>query len=124
MSLPAKQLFDPAPEDLAARLADDESEVLEQAADLVLKIALDLDQLSPAVQNRPDLMTRYALDLDLLGTQAHCMIRARPRASLRARVSKIVFTQPGPKGDIREMKFAAFRCAEYQGFRSPLVLLR
>jgi hypothetical protein len=47
-------------------LSDDETEVLQQTADLVLDIALDLDQLGAAVQNRPDLMTRHALDLDLL----------------------------------------------------------
>ncbi len=62
----AQQLLDPAGEDSAARLADDQAEVLEQAADLVLEIALDLDQLSPAVQDRPELMTRHTLDLDLL----------------------------------------------------------
>ncbi len=53
-------------EDVAARLADDEAEVLEQATDLVLEIALDLDQQGPAVQDSSDLMARDALDLDLL----------------------------------------------------------
>ena len=33
---------------LATRFAGDKAEVLEQATDLVLKIALDLDQLGPA----------------------------------------------------------------------------
>ncbi len=65
-TLPANQLFGPATEDIAARLADDETVVLEQATDLVLEITLDLDQLSPAVQDRPDLMTREPLDLDFL----------------------------------------------------------
>ncbi len=62
----AKQLLDPAAEDSAARLADDQTEVFEQATDPVLEIALDLDQLGAAAQDRPDLMTRHALDLDLL----------------------------------------------------------
>ncbi len=65
-TMPAEQLLDPAAEDSAARLADDQTEVLEQATDLVLEITLDLDQLGPAAQDRPDLVTREALDLDFL----------------------------------------------------------
>ena len=42
----ANGLFGPAVEDLATRFANDKTKVLEQAADLVFKIALDLDQLS------------------------------------------------------------------------------
>ncbi len=60
------QLFGPVAEDVAAHFADDQTEVLQQATDLVLEIAFDLDQLGAAVQERPDLMTRYALDPDLL----------------------------------------------------------
>jgi hypothetical protein len=45
----SNQLFCPTMEDPAARFANDQAEVLEQATDLVLEIALDLDQLSPAV---------------------------------------------------------------------------
>ena len=64
-TMPAKQVFDPAREYAALRLADDETEVLQQAPDLVLEIALDLHQLGPAVQHRPNLMTRHALDPNL-----------------------------------------------------------
>ena len=60
-TLPATQLFGPAPEDIAARLADDETVVLGQATDLVLEITLGLDQLGPAVQDGADLMTRLRL---------------------------------------------------------------
>ncbi len=35
--MPAKQLLDPAAENSAARLADDQTEVLQQATDLVLE---------------------------------------------------------------------------------------
>jgi hypothetical protein len=38
--VPTKQLLNPAGEDSAARLANDQTEVLQQAADLVLEIAL------------------------------------------------------------------------------------
>jgi len=61
-TIPAKQLFDPATEDVISRFADDQNQVLEQTTDLVLKITLDLDQLVPAVQHRPDLVTRHALE--------------------------------------------------------------
>jgi hypothetical protein len=60
------QLFGPAAKDITTRFANDKTVVLQQATDLVLKIALDLDQLGPAIQYSPDLMTRQALDLDFL----------------------------------------------------------
>ena len=59
--------------------ADDETKILEEAADLVLKIALDLDQQCPACQKRPN---RVAIES--FGTnQPVCMMRAMPAASLR-----------------------------------------
>ena len=54
----AKQFFDPAGEDVALRLADNQAEVLEQTADLVSQIALDSHQQGPTVQYRADLLTR------------------------------------------------------------------
>ena len=60
------QIFDPAAEDIALGRADDQADILEQTADLVVDIALGLDQLGPAVEQRPHLMTGQALDLDLL----------------------------------------------------------
>ncbi len=62
----SNELFHSAAEDVALRLADAQAQVLQEATDLVLEIALDFDQLGPAVQDRPDLMTREPLDLDLL----------------------------------------------------------
>ena len=60
------ELFHPVAEDVATRFADAQAQVLQQATDLVLEIALDLDQLGPTVQDRPDLMTREPLDLNFL----------------------------------------------------------
>ncbi len=56
--MPVKQLFDPATEGIAAHFADDQTEVLQQATDLVLEITLDLDQLGPATR-RSYLMTMF-----------------------------------------------------------------
>src|ERR1700683_102863 len=53
-------------EDVELCAADDETEVLEQAADLVLKIALDLDQQRPARQERLDRVAVEVLDAHLL----------------------------------------------------------
>ena len=69
------ELFHPAAEDVTAGFADAQAQVLQQAADFVLEIALDLDQLSAAVENRSDLMTGHALDLDLF---IHSVIPAGP----------------------------------------------
>ncbi len=56
---PSDKLFDPVAEDVATGLANAQAEVLQQATNLVLEIALDLDQLGAGVQDRPDLMTRH-----------------------------------------------------------------
>jgi hypothetical protein len=47
------QLLGPHGEDIERAAADEETEVLEQAADLVLKIAFYLDQQRPARQPSP-----------------------------------------------------------------------
>ena len=70
-------------EDIELGAADDETEVLKQATDLVLEIALDLDQQRPARQRCLDpwlsrSMTRTSLN------QPVCMMRAMPAASLRS----------------------------------------
>src|SRR5207344_1740608 len=46
--------------------ADDETEVLQKAANMVLEIALDLDQQRPAGQQRPDRVAVDILDVHLL----------------------------------------------------------
>ncbi len=53
----SNELIHPAAEDIAAALADAQAQVLQQAADLVLEVALDLHQQGPTVQRRSDLMT-------------------------------------------------------------------
>jgi hypothetical protein len=44
----ANQLFDPVAEDVAARLADAQAEVLQQTPDLVAEVTLGIDQLRAA----------------------------------------------------------------------------
>jgi hypothetical protein len=51
---------------MAADDAHDETDVLEQAADLVLEITLDLDQQRPARQQRPNRVAIEVLDAHLL----------------------------------------------------------
>jgi hypothetical protein len=60
------ELFHAAAEDITASLADTKAQVLQQTADFILEIALDLHQLGAAVQDSSDLMAGHALDLDLL----------------------------------------------------------
>ena len=57
-TMPRDQLFHPASEDIALRLANDQAEVLEQATDLVAQIALDIDQQGAAVKHRAYAVTR------------------------------------------------------------------
>ena len=58
------QLLGSHGKDIELGTADDETEVLQKAANMVLEIALDLDQQCPARQQRPD---RVAVDiLDVL----------------------------------------------------------
>src|ERR1700680_1398836 len=52
--------------DIELGTADDETEVLEKATDLVLEIALDLHQQRPAGQERPDRVAVEVLDAHLL----------------------------------------------------------
>src|SRR6516165_5894931 len=52
--------------DIELGTADHEADVLEQAADLVLEITLDLDQQRPARQQRPNRVAIEVLDAHLL----------------------------------------------------------
>src|SRR5437660_7452492 len=52
--------------DIELGTADHETDVLEQATDLVLEITLDLDQQGPARQQRPNRMAIEVLDAHLL----------------------------------------------------------
>src|SRR5215471_7225018 len=52
--------------DIEFGTADHETDVLEQATDLVLEIALDLDQQRPARQQRPNRVAIEVLDAHLL----------------------------------------------------------
>src|SRR5262249_53765553 len=52
--------------DIELGTADHETDVLEQATDLVLEIALDLDQQRPARQQRPNRVAIEVLDAPLL----------------------------------------------------------
>src|SRR4030095_5987299 len=54
------QLLGPHSKDIELGTADHETDVLEQATDLVLEITLDLDQQRPARQQRPN---RVAIDM-------------------------------------------------------------
>jgi hypothetical protein len=47
--MPSNQFLDPMMEAPTSRFANAQAEVLEWATDLVFEIALDLDQLGPAV---------------------------------------------------------------------------
>jgi hypothetical protein len=70
--------------------ADDETKILEEAADLVLKIPLDFDQQCPACQKRPN---RVAIELARTAlNQPVCMMRAMPAASLRTAPGAFDFT--------------------------------
>ena len=60
------QLLGSHGEDIELGTADDETEVLEKAANMVLEIALDLDQQRPAGQQRPDRVAVDILDVHLL----------------------------------------------------------
>src|SRR6185295_959491 len=60
------QLFSSHGKDIELGTADDKTEVLQQAANMVLEIALDLDQQRPAGQKRPDRVTVDILDVHLL----------------------------------------------------------
>ena len=59
------QLLGSCGEDIERGAADDQTEVLEKATDMVLKIALDLDQQRPARQQRSDRMAVDILDVHL-----------------------------------------------------------
>ena len=69
--------------DIELGSADDEAEILEKAADMVLEIALDLHQQGPARQQRSDRVAVDILDVHLL-EPAVCIMRAIPIASLRS----------------------------------------
>ena len=60
------QLLGSHGKDIELGAADDETEVLEKAADLVLEITLDLDQQCPARQQRSDRVAVEVLDAHLL----------------------------------------------------------
>src|SRR5258706_623543 len=60
------QFLGPHGKDIELGTADHETDVLEQAADLVLEIALDLDQQRPARQQRPNRVAIEVLDAHLL----------------------------------------------------------
>src|SRR2546423_14012684 len=60
------QFLRPHRKDIELGAADHETDVLEQATDLVLEIALDLDQQRPARQQRPNRVAIEALDAHLL----------------------------------------------------------
>ena len=60
------QFLGPHRKDIELGTADHETDVLEQATDLVLEIALDLDQQRPARQQRPNRVALEALDAHLL----------------------------------------------------------
>ena len=60
------QLLGSHGKDIEFGTANDETEVLEKATDLVLEIALDLHQQRPARQERPDRVAVEVLDAHLL----------------------------------------------------------
>ncbi|MCH7485578.1 MAG: hypothetical protein IIC04_01135 [Proteobacteria bacterium] len=64
--MPGDEFFHSAAENLAFRVADDQTKILQETAHLVSQIALDLHQQGAAVQDRPGLMTREPLDPDFL----------------------------------------------------------
>ena len=59
------QLLGSHRKDIELGTADDETEVLQKAANMVLEIALDLDQQRPAGQQRPDRVAVDILDVHL-----------------------------------------------------------
>jgi hypothetical protein len=59
------QLLGSHGKDIELGTADDETKVLEKAANMVLEIALDLDQQRPAGQQRPDRVAIDILDVHL-----------------------------------------------------------
>ena len=60
------QLLGSRGKDVELGAADDETEVLQKTANMVLKIALDLDQQCSAGQQRPDRVAIDILDVHLL----------------------------------------------------------
>src|SRR5947209_19391727 len=60
------QFLGPHGKDIELGSADHETDVLEQAADLVLEITLDFDQQCPARQQRPNRVAIEVLDAHLL----------------------------------------------------------
>src|SRR6185369_4072085 len=59
------QLLGSHSKDIELGTADDETEVLQKAANMVLEIALDLDQQRPAREQRPDRVAVNILDVHL-----------------------------------------------------------
>src|SRR5215831_10014077 len=59
------QFLRPHGKDIELGTADYETDILEQAADLVLEITLDLDQQRPARQQRPNRVAIEVLDANL-----------------------------------------------------------
>lgn len=66
MGVPDQQLFHTPGENTACGLANDETDILQQTADLVPEIPFDPDKQRPAVEHGADLVTGQALDPDLL----------------------------------------------------------
>src|SRR5258708_4074305 len=62
------QLLGSHGKDIELGTADDETEVLQKAANMVLEIALDLDQQCPARQQRPDRVAVDILDVKAAGS--------------------------------------------------------
>src|SRR5204863_5168488 len=60
------QLLGSDSEDIELGTADDQTKVLKKAADLVLKVTLDLDQQCSACQERPDRVAVEILDAHFL----------------------------------------------------------
>src|ERR1700745_2427296 len=76
------QCLGPHGKDIELGTADHETDVLEQAADLVLEITLDLDQQRPARQQRPNRVAGEALYAHLLKPAGlHAGGGARPIAA-------------------------------------------
>src|ERR1700686_2134963 len=77
------QLLGSHSKDVELGAADDETEVLQKAANMVLEVALDLDQQRPARQQRPDRVAVDILDVHLL-EPAGLHDAGNPIASLRS----------------------------------------
>ena len=74
------QLLGSHGKDIELGTADDKTEVLEKATDLVLEVTLDLDQQRPARQERLTEWLSRSLTRTSLN-QPVCMMRAIPAAS-------------------------------------------